>query len=88
MFTEDKVTEIFCMADDFCKFYDVMMAKYTIKEAKKRVYHRDRTLYKYVRAGRTQKRHQPTDRCLFIIIKGLSDTTAGTAAGEAASASP
>jgi len=22
MFTEDKDTEIFCMADDFCKFYD------------------------------------------------------------------
>ncbi|EHO75079.1 hypothetical protein HMPREF9944_00016, partial [Segatella maculosa OT 289] len=27
MITEDKVTEIFCMADDFCKFYDAMMAK-------------------------------------------------------------
>ena len=26
MFTEDKVTEIFCMADDFCKFFDTMMA--------------------------------------------------------------
>ena len=24
MFTEDKVTEIFCMADDFCKFYDAL----------------------------------------------------------------
>ena len=46
MFTEDKVTEIFCMADDFCKFYDAMMAKYTIKEAKTRVYHRDMTLSK------------------------------------------
>ena len=46
MFTEDKVTEIFCMADDFCKFYDGMMAKYTIKEAKKREYHRDGTLSK------------------------------------------
>ena len=38
MFTEDKITEIFCMADDFCKFFDAMMAKYTIKEAKKRAY--------------------------------------------------
>ena len=36
MFTEDKVTEIFCMADDFCKFFDAMMSKYTIKEQKKR----------------------------------------------------
>ena len=35
MFTEDKVTEIFCIADDFCKLYDAMMSKYTIKEAKK-----------------------------------------------------
>ena len=41
MFTEDKVTEIFCMADDFCKFFDTMMAKYTIKEQKKREYHRE-----------------------------------------------
>jgi len=24
MITEDKVTEIFCMADDFCKFFDAM----------------------------------------------------------------
>lgn len=22
MFTEDKVMKIFCMADDFCKFFD------------------------------------------------------------------
>ena len=46
MFTEDKVTEIFCMADDFCKFFDTMMAKYTIKEQKKREYHRNGTLSK------------------------------------------
>lgn len=26
-----KVTEIFCMADDFCKFFDTMTAKYTLK---------------------------------------------------------
>lgn len=26
MITEDKDTEIFCIADDFCKFYDAMMA--------------------------------------------------------------
>ena len=35
MITEDKVTELFCIADDFCKFFDAMMLKYTIKEAKK-----------------------------------------------------
>ena len=26
MITEDKITEIFCMADDFCKFFDAMTA--------------------------------------------------------------
>ena len=30
MLTEDKVTEIFCMADNFCKFFDAMTAKYTL----------------------------------------------------------
>lgn len=30
MITEDKVTELFCMADDFCKFFDAMMEKYTL----------------------------------------------------------
>lgn len=31
MLTENKVTELFCMADDFCKFFDRMVAKYTFK---------------------------------------------------------
>ena len=31
MITEDKVTEIFCMADDFCKFFDAMTAKWFIR---------------------------------------------------------
>ena len=46
MFIEDKVTEIFCIADDFCKFYDAMMAKYTVKAPNKRPYHCDGTLSK------------------------------------------
>ncbi len=29
MLTEDKVTEIFFMADEFCKFFDRMTKKYT-----------------------------------------------------------
>ena len=29
MITEDKVTELFCIADDLCKFFDAMMEKYT-----------------------------------------------------------
>ena len=46
MITEDKVTELFCMADDFCKFFDAMMKKYTLKSDDKRAYHRDSTMSK------------------------------------------
>ena len=46
MITEDKVTEIFCMADDFCKFFDAMTAKYTLKPIGKRKYHRNSTMSK------------------------------------------
>lgn len=46
MITEDKVIEIFCMADDFCKFFDAMMAKYTIRLVHKRKYHRSSTMSK------------------------------------------
>lgn len=46
MITEDKITEIFCMADDFCKVFDAQMKKYTIQPQNKRKYHRDSTLSK------------------------------------------
>ena len=46
MITEDKVTGLFCMADDFCKFFDAMMKKYTLKSDNKRAYHRDSTMSK------------------------------------------
>lgn len=46
MITESKVIELFCMADDFCNFFDAMMAKYTLKPATKRKYHRDFTMSK------------------------------------------
>ena len=46
MITEDKITEIFCMADDFCKFFDAMIAKYTLKPIGKRKYHRSSTMLK------------------------------------------
>ena len=39
MITEDKVTEIFCIADYFCKVFDEQMAKYTFKAERKRKYH-------------------------------------------------
>ena len=44
--TEGKVTEIFCLAGDFRKFFDTMMARYTIRKSKKRGYHRNSTLSK------------------------------------------
>ena len=46
MITEDKVIELFCMADDFCKFFDRMVAQYTFKSAVKRSYHRNSTMSK------------------------------------------
>ena len=46
MITEDKVTEIFCMADDFCKFFDAITPKYTLKSTGKRNYHRNSTMSK------------------------------------------
>jgi len=46
MTTEDKVTEIFCMADNFCKFFDAMTAKYTLHPTGKRKYHRNSTMSK------------------------------------------
>ena len=36
MITEDKITEIYCMADDFCKVFDAQMKKYTIQAQNKR----------------------------------------------------
>ena len=46
MITEDKITEIFCMADDFYKFFDAITAKYTLKPTGKRKYHRSSTMSK------------------------------------------
>ncbi len=34
------------MADDFCKFFDAMMSKYTLKPVMKRSYHRTSTMSK------------------------------------------
>ena len=36
MITEDKVTEISCMADNFCKFFDAMTAEYTLIPTRKK----------------------------------------------------
>ncbi len=46
MITEDKDTEIFCIADDFCKVFDVQRAKDTFKAERKRKYHRESRMSK------------------------------------------
>lgn len=46
MMFEDKITEIFCMEDDFYKFFDAIMVKYTIEPAKKGKYHHSLTMSK------------------------------------------
>lgn len=46
MFTEDKVTEIFYMADEFCKLFDSQMRKYVLKDTRNRKYHRDSRMSK------------------------------------------
>ena len=46
MITESKVIELFCMADEFYKFFYAMMTKYTLKTTTKRKYHRDSTISK------------------------------------------
>ena len=53
MITEDKVFRklketpgIFCIADDFCNFFDAQMAKYTFKAERKRKYHRESRMSK------------------------------------------
>ena len=46
MITYGGVTEIFCMVVDSCKFFDAMIAKYTLKPTGKRKYHRNSTMSK------------------------------------------
>lgn len=64
MITEDKVTEICCMADDFCKFFDAQMEKHTIQPQNKRKYHRDSTSSKSEVMVIMILFHGPGYRCL------------------------
>lgn len=44
MLTEDKITEIFVMADEFCKVFDALLRRRDLSEPRKkqkRKYHRD-----------------------------------------------
>ena len=68
MIAEDKVTEFFCIADDFCKVFDAQMAKYTFKAERKRKYHRESRMSK---AGIVVIRSQPSGRysCILLLPK-------------------
>lgn len=46
LFTEEKATEIYCLADDFYKYFDSIVEKHAIDTAKtiKRKCHRDNRL--------------------------------------------
>lgn len=46
MFTENKVTEIFFMPDEFCKYFDALTEKDTVPSPKKRKYYRESTMSK------------------------------------------
>lgn len=35
MITEDKITKVFCIANDYCKVFDAQMAKYSFYGKKK-----------------------------------------------------
>jgi len=35
MITEDKITEIFCLADDFCKYFSSELKKHQLSDGKK-----------------------------------------------------
>ena len=72
MITESKVIELFCMADDFYKFFDSMMSKYTLKAVMKRSYHRSSTMSKAEIMLIMILFHDSGYRCLkhFYIEKG------------------
>ena len=42
MLTDGKIIEIFCLADDFCKFFEVRMEEYTLHISGKHKYHKGR----------------------------------------------
>lgn len=46
MFTDNKVTEFLFMSDEFCKFFNAMMAKYSISSLEKRKFHRESMMSK------------------------------------------
>lgn len=72
MITEDKATELFCMTDDSCKFFDTIMEKYTLKSDKTRRYHRNSTMSKAEIMLIMILFHDSGYRCLkhFYIEKG------------------
>ena len=73
MITEDKVTEIFCIADYFCKVFDAQMEKYTFKAERKRKYHRESRMSKAEIMVIMILFHSSGYRCLkhFYLEKGM-----------------
>ena len=69
MITEDKVTELFCIADDFCKFFDAMMEKYTLKADKKRQNHMRHLFPKVVSYNRFVELEKEVAIPLALFIK-------------------
>ena len=82
MITEDKVTELFCIADDFCKFFDAMMEKYTLKADKKRQYHRKSTMSKAEIMVIMILFHDSCYRCLKYSMQGVTRRIKATYRGE------
>ena len=74
MITEDKVTEIFCIADDFCRVFDAQMAKYPFKAERKRKYHHESRMSK---AGIVVILSQPSGRysCILLLPKETIHTS-------------
>jgi hypothetical protein len=64
MITEDKVIELFYLADDFCKFFDRMVAKYTFKSTVKRSCHRNSIMSKAENTLMIILFHDSNYRCL------------------------
>lgn len=69
MITEDKITESFCLADDFCKYLSSELKKYQLSDGKK---HRN----KPERLSHQPRRRRPQNRNLsgLRIIKTTQQT--------------
>ena len=59
MLTDDKITEIFVMADEFCKVFNAMLRRRGLcasREGRKRDYHRDCRILPFSKEADDQSR--------------------------------